>query len=195
MASEPRAVRARRDLCPEGRHRAGTRSWSDSVASISTPTWSVFVGLMGWSTGVSSSPLASTTDMSPSGSLERHPLTPSSVRRSNGFRLPASSISGNRSTPRQGPSCSTRSSRKDTGRAGRDLHLPVRVLLSRMTRRDDHRSHDSFGRAYAVHHWGHSWKGGKGVKVRPLDLLPKRGEVKLPFIAATWREGMERVTE
>lgn len=49
-----------------------------------------------------------------------------------------------------------------------------------------------FPHAYAVHHWGHSWKGQRGVIVGSKDLLPRRGEPILPFVRALWREGSTR---
>lgn len=55
------------------------------------------------------------------------------------------------------------------------------------------RRDETFPRAFAVHRWNHSWKEGQGVQVRPVELLPTRGEPVLPFIAATWREGRDRV--
>ena len=50
------------------------------------------------------------------------------------------------------------------------------------------RRHETFPRAYAVHHWHHSWKGQAGVTARPADLLPGKGEPMLPTARAVWRE-------
>jgi len=57
------------------------------------------------------------------------------------------------------------------------------------------RGSGSFSRAYAVHHWGHSWDGGKSVRVRPRELLPRGGEPVLPFVVASWREVADRVAK
>lgn len=48
---------------------------------------------------------------------------------------------------------------------------------------------ESFGRAFAVHHWDYSWKDGKGVWAYPKELLPRRGERVLPLMKASWKEG------
>ena len=54
------------------------------------------------------------------------------------------------------------------------------------------RRNEAFPRAYAVHHWSHSWKGQRGVIARPADLLPCRGEAMLPSARALWREAIGR---
>lgn len=54
------------------------------------------------------------------------------------------------------------------------------------------RRNESFSRAYAVHHWGHSWKAQRGVRVNLSDLLPPRGEPILPAARAVWREAGDR---
>lgn len=54
------------------------------------------------------------------------------------------------------------------------------------------RRQETFSRAYAVHHWGHSWKGQRGVTAHLADLLPRQGEPILPSIRALWREAADR---
>ena len=54
------------------------------------------------------------------------------------------------------------------------------------------RRNETFPRAYAVHHWGHSWKGQVGVSPRLSDLMPRRGEAIVPSARALWREASDR---
>jgi FkbM family methyltransferase len=51
-----------------------------------------------------------------------------------------------------------------------------------------------FPRAYAAHHWGHSWKGQRGVAPSRADLLPHKGEPIWPSARAFWREAQSRAT-
>ena len=55
------------------------------------------------------------------------------------------------------------------------------------------RRHEEFPRAYAVHHWDHSWKeSARGGRRLPADLLPREGEPMLPSARALWREASSR---
>ena len=56
------------------------------------------------------------------------------------------------------------------------------------------RRHEQFPRAYAVHHWNHSWKAQRGVSVKPAELLPRKGDAIKPAARAIWREGRDRGT-
>ncbi len=50
------------------------------------------------------------------------------------------------------------------------------------------RRHEEFPRAFAVHHWGHSWKGQDGVTPHVKDVLPHARDGWLPLGRALWRE-------
>lgn len=54
-------------------------------------------------------------------------------------------------------------------------------------------SQETFPRAYAVHRWGHSWKGQVGVTASIGDLLPRAEEPLLPSVSAFWHEAGDRV--
>jgi FkbM family methyltransferase len=51
-----------------------------------------------------------------------------------------------------------------------------------------------FARAYAVHHWAHSWRDGDGLRVGARDLLPDRGSV-VSAIAGALSEGGHAASE
>jgi hypothetical protein len=55
------------------------------------------------------------------------------------------------------------------------------------------RHEETFPRAYAAHHWGHSWKGQRGVSPDLMDVLPREGDAFGLWRRAVWREGMGRV--
>ena len=158
----------------------------DSVASTSTRTWSVSGRWIRCSTGAASSPGASPVAC---GGRHLRSDTVSSDR-----------AGGDRAPPRVLLHPSERSAQCDHGthlldRTIRDggwesrpdpIFPPptsIPTLGGAMAPREE------FVRAYAVHHWGHSWKGQRGVEREARGSSPSAKGGAVPSSArALWRE-------
>lgn len=56
------------------------------------------------------------------------------------------------------------------------------------------RRDEAFPRAYALHHWRHSWREGNSLSSKVSELFP-RGEALSSTLGGVWQEGKERIVE